>query len=158
MCVTHNLHNYNRVKNYKKIFTGPTHRLLLSFTVISEVYRSFIPHKTAFTKYCLTQWISKFPGSFEIHWVRQYQVNFMDRSGGHSKYKYLKDWVNFHRSHAWQIVLIFNTEFAHPHLSTCNILFVWHQSLLIKSNHPDKYHEKHTNSEWKHHQFKYWVW
>ena len=25
--------------------------------------------------YCLTQWISKLPGSFEIHWVRQYLVN-----------------------------------------------------------------------------------
>ena len=24
--------------------------------------------------YCLTQWISKLPGSFEIHWVRQYLV------------------------------------------------------------------------------------
>ena len=24
------------------------------------------------TRYCLTQWISKLPWSFEIHWVRQY--------------------------------------------------------------------------------------
>ena len=29
-----------------------------------------------FTTYCLTQRISKLPGSFEIHWVRQYLVNF----------------------------------------------------------------------------------
>ena len=25
--------------------------------------------------YCPTQWISKLPGSFEIHWVKQYPVN-----------------------------------------------------------------------------------
>ena len=38
----------------------------------SDVYRSPFQNKTTFTKYCLTQWISKLPGSFEIHWVRQY--------------------------------------------------------------------------------------
>ena len=42
-----------------KIFTGLTYELLLSFAVISDVYRSFIPNKTTFTKCCLTQWISK---------------------------------------------------------------------------------------------------
>ena len=36
-----------------------------------NVYTSFIPNKTTFIKYSLTQWISKLPGSFEIHWVRQ---------------------------------------------------------------------------------------
>ena len=36
---------------------------------ISDVNRSFTPNKTMFTEYCLTQWISKLPGSFEIHWV-----------------------------------------------------------------------------------------
>ena len=55
--------------------------LLLSFTVILDVSRSFIPHKTTFTKYCLTQWISKFPGSFEIHSVRPHLVNFMGLAG-----------------------------------------------------------------------------
>ena len=40
------------------------------------VYRSFIPNKTTFTRYCLTQWISNLRKSFEIHWVRQYLVNF----------------------------------------------------------------------------------
>ena len=40
------------------------------FTVISDVYRSFIPNKTTFTLYCL-------PRSFEIHWVRQYLLHFM---------------------------------------------------------------------------------
>ena len=28
-----------------------------------------------FNRYCLTQWISKLPWSFEIHWVRQYFIN-----------------------------------------------------------------------------------
>ena len=45
-----------------KIFTGPTYKLILSFTVISDVYCSFMPNKTKFTKYCLTQWISDLPG------------------------------------------------------------------------------------------------
>ena len=60
-----------------EIFAGPTYSVILSFTVISDVYRSFIQNKTAFTKYCLTQWIPKLPGGFEIHWVRHYLVNFM---------------------------------------------------------------------------------
>ena len=44
-------------------------------------YMSFIPSKTTFTKYCLTQWISKLPGSFEIHWVRQYLAYFLGLVG-----------------------------------------------------------------------------
>ena len=36
----------------------------------------FIHNETTFTK-----WISKLPGSFEIHRVRQYLVNFMDLTG-----------------------------------------------------------------------------
>ena len=43
--------------------------------------RSFIPNKTTFTEYCLTQWISKLLGSFEFHWVRQYLVNFTNVAG-----------------------------------------------------------------------------
>ena len=61
-----------------KIFTGLTYTLLLSVTVISNIYMSFIRNKTT---YCLAQWISKLPGSFEIHWVRQYLVNFMGLEG-----------------------------------------------------------------------------
>ena len=30
-------------------------------------------------------------------------------SGGNSKQNCLQDWANFHRSQAWQIILIFNT-------------------------------------------------
>ena len=38
---------YNRLyqcKKLGKIFTGPMYKLLLSFMVISDVYRSFIPN------------------------------------------------------------------------------------------------------------------
>ena len=52
------------------------YKLILNFMVISDVYRSFISNKSAFTKYSLTQWILKLFRSFEIHCVRQYQVNF----------------------------------------------------------------------------------
>ena len=47
-----------------------------SFSVYSDVYRSFFPIKTTFIKYCLTQWISKVLASFEFHWEKQYLVNF----------------------------------------------------------------------------------
>ena len=92
-------------------------KLPLSYMVISDVHRSFLLNKTTFTKYCLTQWSSKLPGSFEIHWawsneihwvIRQYLVNF-HRSGRRSKGNCLQDRANFHRSRAWQIVLIFHT-------------------------------------------------
>ena len=49
--------------------------------IISDVYKAFIHNKTTFTKYCLTLWISKLPGSIEIHGVRQYQVDFMALAG-----------------------------------------------------------------------------
>ena len=62
-------------------FRGPTYKLLLSFTVISDVYRSFIQNKTTFTKYCLIQWMPKLLRSFDIHWRRQYLVNFMGLVG-----------------------------------------------------------------------------
>ena len=52
-------------QKYENIFTDPTYKLLLSFPVISDVYRSFIPNKTTFIKYCLTRWISKLPGSLK---------------------------------------------------------------------------------------------
>ena len=99
----------------------------LSFTVILAVYRSFIPNHTAFTKYFLTQWISKLRGNSEIHWV-----NFTGLAGIENAF-FLQDRANFHRSRAWQIVLIFNTamvswlddlSFAH------NINAVYHLELL----------------------------
>ena len=57
------------------------YKLLLSFTVIYAAYRSFIPNKTTFNKYWLTKWISKLSWSFEIHWVRQYLVDFKGLAG-----------------------------------------------------------------------------
>ena len=64
------------VSNTKKNIYRSNVQITLSFTVISDVYSSFIPNEITFTKYCLTQWISKLLGSFEIHWVRQYLINF----------------------------------------------------------------------------------
>ena len=42
---------------YQKLrtnLTGPTHKLLVSFMVVSDIYRPFIPNKNTFTKYCLS--------------------------------------------------------------------------------------------------------
>ena len=72
---------HHHCKKLGKISVGQIYRLLLGFAIISDFYMSFIPNKTTFTKYCLTQWISKLPGSFEIHWVTQYLVNFMGLAG-----------------------------------------------------------------------------
>ena len=65
----------------RKIFTGLTYKFLLSFMVMSDVYRSFIPNKTVFTRYFIIQRISKLPGSFEIHRVRLYLLNFTGLAG-----------------------------------------------------------------------------
>ena len=88
------LYNQNRkiynlhTQCYKlgKIFTCSTYKLLLCFTVIPDVYKSFFPNKTTYTKYCLTQWISKL----------SVRGKFLG-SGGHSKRNYLQDRANFHR-------------------------------------------------------------
>ena len=66
------------VSNTRKI---SMYKLVMSFTVISDVYMSFIPNKTTFIKYCLSHWVSKLLVSFEIQWVRQYLVNVMDLVG-----------------------------------------------------------------------------
>ena len=79
-----------------KIFTGLMFKLL---------YWTFIQNKTTLTKYCLTQWISKLLWSFEVHWVRQYLVNFMGLAGIIKAI--FTDQVNFHRFQAWQNILIF---------------------------------------------------
>ena len=73
------------VSKVRKIFTGQMYKLPLSFRVISEVYKSSIPNRTKFIKYCLTQWISM------VLW----------RYGGHSKYNCIQLRANFHRSRAW---------------------------------------------------------
>ena len=68
----------SRIK--KNICRSDLH-VTLSFTVILDGYRSFIPNKTTFTEYCLTQWISKLLVNFEIHLVRQDLEHFMDLVG-----------------------------------------------------------------------------
>ena len=50
----------------------------------------------------------KAPRSFEIHWVRQYLVNFMGLVGIVNPTVYKT--ANFHRSWAWKIALIFDTD------------------------------------------------
>ena len=75
------MYNLTQSQKLGKIFTVLTYNLLFSFTATSDVYWSFISNKTTFTKYYLTVWISEPPGSFEIHWVRQYLVNFMGLVG-----------------------------------------------------------------------------
>ena len=88
LCIT--LHGYiwnnllNNVavsKNRKNVYWSDVQVIFFSFTVISNVCSSFIPNETLFTKYCLTQWMSKLPGRFEINWVRQYRVNFTGLAG-----------------------------------------------------------------------------
>ena len=64
-----------------KIFTGLMYKFILSFMVISDIYRSLIQNKATFTKYCLTQWISKLPQSFDKFYG----------FGGHSKCNCLQD-------------------------------------------------------------------
>ena len=44
------------------------YKLLLNFMVSSGVYRSFIPNKNTFIKYCFTE-------------LRQHLANFMDLAG-----------------------------------------------------------------------------
>ena len=64
-----------------KLLTYPTSKLLLSFGIIPDVYRSLIPNKITLTKYFLTQWISKLLRSFAIHRERQYLLNFTGLAG-----------------------------------------------------------------------------
>ena len=85
------------------------YKLLQRFTVTSDVYRSFISNKT--TKYCLPQWISKLPKELWNPSSKTVPGKFHS-SDEHSKHNCLQDLANFHRSRAWQIVLIFNTEFT----------------------------------------------
>ena len=68
-------------QNLGKIFTGPNVQVIFELYGHFRCYKSFIPNKTIFTKYCLTKWISKLPRSFEIYWARQYLVNFLSLAG-----------------------------------------------------------------------------
>ena len=65
-----------RCQQLLEIFTDPTSKFLMCFTVSSCVCRPFILNETTFTKYCVTQWIC-----FEIHWGRHNLANFTGQSG-----------------------------------------------------------------------------
>ena len=72
---------HHQCKKLGNIFAGQRYKLCSCFMVISDVYKSFIPNRNTSIWYCFTQWITKLPGSFEIHWVRQYLVNFLGLAG-----------------------------------------------------------------------------
>ena len=106
---------HNDICILKNIFTGLTYISLLSCMSISDVYRSFILDKSTFTKYCLTHWISKLPGSFEIHLVMQYLQNFWGLVGivNATVFKTCQTICDARESLAWQIILILiNTEYV----------------------------------------------
>ena len=86
----------------KILFTGS--EVTFDFYRHFRCYRSFILNKTTFTKYCLTQQVSKLTRSFEIHWVRQYLVNFMGLTGRVNATVY-----KIKPIFTCQIVLFFNT-------------------------------------------------
>ena len=44
-------------------------------SVLQTVGFIVLARPVKFTEYCLTQWIPKLPGGFEIHLVRKYLVN-----------------------------------------------------------------------------------
>ena len=59
---------------------------------------------TTFTKYCLTQWISKLPGTLSDTVFGKFH-----EFDGHSKRSGLQDRATFHKASALQIAIIFNT-------------------------------------------------
>ena len=83
----HHLHDKGSVKNRKNIY-GLDEQVTFELYGHFKCYKSCILNKTTFTKCCLTQWISKLPGSFEIHWIRQYLLpDKFHGSDGHIKTK-----------------------------------------------------------------------
>ena len=61
------------------------------------------PNKITFTKYRLTQWISKLFGSFEIHRVRQLLVNFTGLAGTKNAAVYKAEPIFTGLEHSMQI-------------------------------------------------------
>ena len=75
--VTRKMFSFDDVTMLKKYLQiRHTSYIHVSFTTAPDFYGSFLPNKATFAKHCLIQLISKLPGSFDIHWVRQYLVNF----------------------------------------------------------------------------------
>ena len=63
---SHHLNNAS-VKSWENIYKSGEQAISFILVVIPDVYRSYIPNETTYTKYCPTQWISRLLGSFEIH-------------------------------------------------------------------------------------------
>ena len=92
----------------KNIYMSDIEVILVNFTAISNVFRSFIPNKSPITQYCL--YSVDFKARREL-WnpLSKAVPGKFHGSGGHSNRKCLQDRANFHRYGAWQIVLSFNT-------------------------------------------------
>ena len=85
------------VSKIRKIFTGPTHRLLLSIMIVSGIYRSL------------------------IEWIKLHLLSTVLLSGFQgSLWNCLQDQFNFHRSRSWQIILIFNTVKCNAEYEICD--------------------------------------
>ena len=126
----------------KNIYRSDVQVILSSCMVISDFYRSFVQSKTILTKYYLTQWISKLPGSFEIHWVRAVPIKFHG-SDRHSECICLQDW-------AIQIVLIFNIVFTWipdtgKHKTVCCLI----ASVIMVYEQQEIYWKLHGNPAWQ---------
>ena len=81
-------------KKFVKIFIIPTYKLLSSFMVISDVCKSFIPIKTTFAKYCLTQLDFKAPRELWNPLSKAVPGKFLG-SGRQNNHKCLQDRANF---------------------------------------------------------------
>ena len=70
--MTQNAEQSMQCQKLGKLYTGPTYKSLLSFTVIWDVYKSIIPNIATLSKYCLT-WngFQSYPGALKsIEWDR----------------------------------------------------------------------------------------
>ena len=91
-----------------KIVTGPTYKLRISFTAISDVYRLSFQIKLHLLNTVLLL------SGFQCSWALWHSPNTavpgkFQWSGGHSNHNC------FHRSRAWQIVLVFDTGYMYSY-------------------------------------------
>ena len=129
------------VKQSGKTFTGLKYNLLLSFNIVSDVFRSFIPNEITFTEHCYIQWISKLPKLWNPQ-IKAVPGKFHG-SLRHSKCNCLQDRANFQRSQAWQIVLIFNIAIDH-------VIRRSHSSLFNSCNMMCMLHDIHSHDTQRH--------
>ena len=128
----HSTYYIYQCKKIGNIFT--VRKLLLNPTAISDIFMSFIPNKTTYTKDWLTQWIFKVPWELWSPLSMAVPTKFQG-SGGHSKRNCLPDRANYYRSWAWQIVLIFNTAHTHTHTHTYIYIYIYNKDTAILCNH-----------------------